>query len=134
MSGYRLRCLLDGPQVHQCSDIEATAAPATVATTRPAAGSCVADVAPVAVAGATGRTVERRRARLEAELHQHPERRIATDVANAPLRPESGEPVSVVMAVRTAEGIVAGEFTIPRERFDAALFLQFLNETSERPS
>ncbi len=77
--------------------------------------------------------LEARRAHVERELAEHPEKRVAFDVADAPLRPEPGAPVSVVLAVRTAAGIVSGELHIPRKRFDAALFLKTLEESSRRP-
>ena len=76
-------------------------------------------------------TLERRRGRLERELADHPEQRVAADVADAPVRPEGGPPVSVVIAVRTVAGIVSAELHVPRERFDAALFMRTLTETGK---
>lgn len=78
--------------------------------------------------------LERRRARVERELVEHPGQRAAIDAADSPLRPEAGKPVSVVVAIRTTAGIVSGELSVPRERFDAVLFFRTLQDTSERPS
>jgi hypothetical protein len=80
--------------------------------------------------------VHRRQARqiwVEPELLAHPELRVVFDGAHVPLEASLGEPVSVVLAVRTPVGIVSGELRIPRERFDAPLFLRVL-ETSCKPS
>jgi hypothetical protein len=90
------------------------------------------DSVPIATQG--NPDLERRRARVERELAEHREQRHASDVVDAPLRPEPGSPVSVVLAVRTAAGIVSGELHIPRERFDPALFFKTLEESSTRPS
>jgi hypothetical protein len=116
------------------------ATPATTATHRAGQGTDVADVATVAVAASLDihnsitRAVVRRQARVEADLRENPERNIAWDVADAPLHPGTGASVSVVIAVRTGVGIVSGELRIPRERFDAALFLQTLTQTAETPA
>jgi hypothetical protein len=75
--------------------------------------------------------LEHRRKKLETGLRDYPERRVATDVADAPLRPGPGTPVSVVIAVRTGAGVISGELLVPRERFDAALFLRALSQTAE---
>jgi hypothetical protein len=77
--------------------------------------------------------LDRRQAHVERELAAHPEKRVAFDIGNASLRPESGEPVSVVLALRTAAGIVSGELHIPRDRFDPALFLSTLEATARSP-
>jgi len=136
MSAYRLRSLR---QQEECTPA-ATATPATTATDRTVIGTRVANVAPVAVATPShsqisrgSQTLERRRRCLERELVAHPEQRVAVHVANAPLRVGPGEPVSVVIAVRCAAGIVSAELHIPRERFDPHLFLRSLAETSESP-
>lgn len=78
--------------------------------------------------------VEARRRRVEERLRERSEDRVAFDVADAPLKPGPGEPVSVVLAVRTAAGIVSGELRVPRDRFDAALFERALTETASLPS
>jgi hypothetical protein len=78
--------------------------------------------------------LERRRALIERDLAEHPDKRVAFDVADAPLRPEPGEPVSVVLAFRTPVGIVSGELHVPRERFEPVLFIRTLEETSRRPA
>jgi hypothetical protein len=91
-------------------------------------------------AGASPRDSERlraslqhRRAKVERQLRAHPELRIWTDADNVPLRPEPGEPVSLVIAVRTRMGIVSGELLIPRDRFDAGLVIDTLTRT-DKPS
>jgi hypothetical protein len=78
--------------------------------------------------------VRARLLKVAQQLRDRPDQRLATDVIDAPLKRGSGAPVSVVLAVRTAAGIVAGELQVPRERFDPALFLRTLTETSETPS
>lgn len=115
---FRLRCISDSASV-------ATATTATAATP-------VAKVANVAVAPTAA--IEDRRRRVERELAEHPEQRVAVEAVDAPLHAEPGEPVSVVIAVHTAVGIVSGELHVPRERFDAALFFRTLEETLRRPS
>lgn len=75
---------------------------------------------------------ETRRARVEAELLANPGRRLAFDVVDVPLNAGAGDPVSVVLAVRSSAGVASGEVHILRGRFDAALFLRAL-ETSEEP-
>jgi hypothetical protein len=75
-------------------------------------------------------TLERRRQQVERELAEHSEKRVAAD---APLRPEPGAPVSVVIACRTPAGIVSGELLVQRERFDAALFFRTLEAATGRP-
>lgn len=80
------------------------------------------------------RALEARQQEVEARLRTDQNLRIAADVADAPLRPEPGRPVSIVLAVRTAAGIVSAELHAPRERFDPALFIRYLKETSETPS
>lgn len=62
-----------------------------VSTKIDATGSAVAAVA----------TIERRRRKVERELAEHPEQRVAADAADAPLKPEPGAPVIVLLAVRT---------------------------------
>lgn len=79
-------------------------------------------------------TLERRRAYVKRELQEHGELRVSTHVQDAPLRPEPGQPISVMVAVRTTDGIVSAEYSIPRERFDIVLFTKMLEETSRRPS
>jgi hypothetical protein len=80
-------------------------------------------------------TLERRRARVVRQLQEHPDVRVGFDACNAPFAPETGEPVSVVLAIRTAStGIVSAELSVPRDRFDFVLFGQMIDETSRRPS
>jgi hypothetical protein len=67
--------------------------------------------------------IEERRRRVEEHLRAHPEQQCTFDIVNAPMRPEPGEPVSVVRAVRQGDNIVSDEVLIPREQFDFALFL-----------
>lgn len=79
--------------------------------------------------------LERRRAYVVRELLERPEQRVAFHARNAPLVAEPGNPVSVVIAVRTEKaGIVSAELSIPRDRFDWTLFCATLEETSRRPS
>jgi len=80
------------------------------------------------------RALEHRRRKVERELVEHPEQRVAFDAVGVPLRPEPGASVSVMLAVRTPVGIVSGELSISREKFDAALFFRTLRDTSQRPS
>jgi hypothetical protein len=77
--------------------------------------------------------LEYRRARAEGRLHADATLRVAFDVANAPLTPRPGEPVSVMLAVRTPGGIVSAELHIPRERWDSNLFFRTLTDTAGRP-
>lgn len=77
------------------------------------------------------RYLERRIAYCSQQLAAHPERRYQWHAAGGPLMPEPGEPVSVVLAVRLATGqVVAGELSIPRERFDGAAVQAFLDGVS----
>jgi hypothetical protein len=78
--------------------------------------------------------LDRRRAKVERELQANPSLHVAVDVANAPPRPEPGPPVSLVLALRTAAGIVSAEFLVPRERWDPVLLLETLRQTAGRPS
>jgi len=77
--------------------------------------------------------LEARRYRVERQLREHPELRVAFDAINAPLRPGPGEQVSVVLGVRCGEHILVGEITVPRERFQPALFLLTV-DPSEKPA
>jgi hypothetical protein len=85
-------------------------------------------------ADSAARALDDRRRCVEERLRKRSEDRVAFDVADAPLKPCPGEPVSVVLAVRTAAGIVSGELRVPRERFDASLFLRTLTDTASLPS
>lgn len=78
--------------------------------------------------------LEERRRKVEGQLLDSPTLRLAADVAEAPLRPEPGPPVSIVVAVRTASGIVSGELQAPRDRFDSVLFFAYLKQIPENPS
>jgi hypothetical protein len=78
--------------------------------------------------------LEQRRRKVEQQLRDTPALRLAADVTDAPLRPEPGRPVSVVIAVRTAQGIVSGEFQAPRDRFDTGVFIAYLKQIPEIPS
>lgn len=77
--------------------------------------------------------LEGRRRQVEERLRSQPALRRAFDIAGAPLTPEPGPPVSLVLAVRTDLGIVSGELHVPREKFDAVLIIQAL-EAAGRPS
>src|SRR5437016_2786028 len=77
--------------------------------------------------------VEARRARAESRLRADETLRVAFDVASAPLITYPGEPVSVMLAVRTPCGIVSAELHIPRERWDPDLFLRTVSDTAGRP-
>ena len=94
--------------------------------------STVSDVS--AKIDATGSKRLETRVRVERELAEHPEQRVVFDAIDAPLRPEPGAPVSIMLAVRTPIGIVSGELSVPRERFDAALFFKSLEESSKTPA
>ena len=134
---FRLRCL-DTPSSDGSHDT-ATATPATSATGEIGEMCCVADVATVAVASpcdtpsSATPALERRREQVERKLGAHPELRVVADALDAPLRGEPGSPVSVVIAVRTGIGIVSGELRVPRDRFDAGLFMQTLTQTVGNP-
>src|SRR5262249_7691801 len=82
----------------------------------------------------TARILKRRCRKVEAQLRADPALRVTFDSGNAPMSPEPGPPVSVVIAIRTSAGIVSAELHIPRERFDAALFFQTLEQQARRPS
>jgi hypothetical protein len=73
------------------------------------------------------RAREARRKWVLAALNETPTRRFAT-IAARPL----GEAVPVMVAIRTARGIVTGELSVPADRWDEALFLKFLQEQDER--
>ena len=86
------------------------------------------------VAAETRPALEMRGALAARRLLDDGKLRVTFDVVDAPLRSEkSGPPVSVVLAVRTPQGIVFGELHIPRERWDVVLFAQILEQTAERP-
>jgi hypothetical protein len=68
-----------------------------------------------------------RQAKVEAALLRHPDQMRAFDVADMPLKAEPGELVSVVLAVRHGQDILSGELRIPRERWDAELFLRVID-------
>jgi hypothetical protein len=135
---FRLRCL-DSPSSDGSTDA-ATATPATSATSEIGEKPGVADVATVAVAAghyiqqSVVPAVALRQALVEADLREHPDRHVAWDVTNAPLRPSPGPAVSVVIAVRTESCLVSGELHVPREQFDPALFLHTLTQTAETPA
>ena len=75
-----------------------------------------------------------RRAYVEGQLTEHPEERVAVHVAEAPLLPGPGAPVSVVIAIRTRAGTVTAELHVPRERWDPTLFMRALSDTAKCPS
>lgn len=63
--------------------------------------------------------LEKRRAFVVRELKAHPELPRTYHAHNAPLIPEAGEPVSVMLGIRGEDGVIlTGELLIPRERFD----------------
>jgi hypothetical protein len=78
------------------------------------------------------RAREARRAKVEAELRAHPELQRAFDVADAPLKAESGASVSVVLAVRHGDQILSGEVLVPREKWNSAALIAVL-ETEGKP-
>jgi hypothetical protein len=75
--------------------------------------------------------LEARRQKVEAQLLANPKLRMAADVTDAPMRPEAGRPVSIVVAIKTPQGIVSGELEAPRERFDTGVFFAYLREIGE---
>jgi TubC N-terminal docking domain len=79
-------------------------------------------------------TYEARRATVETALRSRPELRVAFDVADAPMRAESGAPVSVMLAVRHGEHILTGELHIPRQRWDMTLFVRTVDPGEESAS
>lgn len=89
---------------------------------------------PFQCAGFEPSELERRRARVECQLTEHPEQRVAMEALDAPLLPAAGEPVSLLVACRTAAGIVSAELRIPRDRFDPALIVEALEATAGRPT
>jgi hypothetical protein len=73
--------------------------------------------------------IEERRVRLQdlaQELRERPSDRCAFEVTES-------DPIAVSLAIRTITGIVVGELAIERHRWDRALFLRTLEETSRRP-
>lgn len=73
-------------------------------------------------------TIQERRAYVVQQLQREPRMHRAFSVDGAPFTPERGEPVSVVLAIRAPEGIVVGELSIPRERFNFEAFLACLEK------
>lgn len=61
--------------------------------------------------------LERRRLEVVQRLRACPGVRYSWGIVNGCLHPEPGAPVSVMLAIRTAEGIVTGELQFPREKF-----------------
>jgi hypothetical protein len=102
----------------------------------PAAGELPEHQAPASVPGAppgpaaVPDPLVSRRAFVVAELQAHPGNRYAFDVADAPLLPGPGAPVSAVLAIRTPEGIVTAELCIARERFEFAAFVAELDRAA----
>jgi hypothetical protein len=74
---------------------------------------------------------EARQTKVEAKLRTHPEMRVAFDMTDIPLEGWSGEPVSVVLAVRHGDTILSGELHIPAERWDMRAFLAVVDCGSE---
>jgi len=74
--------------------------------------------------------LEARRERVERHLLDDPTIRTDADVEGVPLDKTPGDPISVVIAVRTPQGIVSGELLIPREKWDPHLFQKYLLECS----
>ena len=104
---------------------------ATLAEARPATKEIKATEVTVPSLACPG--LEVRRAKVEGRLLADKTLRVAFDVENVPLVAGPGEPVSVLLAVRTAQGVVSGALQIPRERWDPVLFAQTLEQTAERP-
>jgi hypothetical protein len=77
--------------------------------------------------------LEERTRKVEEHLHSHPELQQTFDVEGAPLKPEPGMPVSVVLAVRHGNQITSSEILIPRDCFDMALFLQPFDAAEKPP-
>jgi hypothetical protein len=48
-------------------------------------------------------------------------------VAEPPPKAEPGEPVSIMLAVRSGADILSGELRIPRERWDVAAFIALVD-------
>jgi hypothetical protein len=75
-----------------------------------------------------------RRALVVARLEAQPDTRYAFDVQGAPLVGPARDPVSVIVAVRLADGKLAtGELSIPADRWDAATFMAYM-QAQGRPS
>ncbi len=74
----------------------------------------------------------RRRAAVVADLRVHPEARYSFDVQGAtPIGPAQAD-VSVMLGVRTADGVVAGELRVPAERWPGlALFTEYSRDCAE---
>ena len=74
----------------------------------------------------------RRRAAVAADLRAHPEARYSFDVQGAtPIGPAQAD-VSVMLGVRTADGVVAGELRVPAERWPGlALFTEYSRDCAE---
>lgn len=72
-----------------------------------------------------------RREKVEGQLQENPKLRLAADVEDAPLAPEPGRTVSIVVAVRTTDGVVSGELHAPRDRFSATDYFAYLREIGE---
>ncbi|MGA7540617.1 MAG: hypothetical protein WBW93_17810 [Steroidobacteraceae bacterium] len=103
---------------------------------------------PFSCDGYTPSALTVRRLRVEQQLQDAPALRVAADVEGAGLRlperdelgrrllapPEPAGTVSIVLAVRAAAGIVSGEMTAPRERFDTGAFFAYLRQIPEIPS
>ena len=66
------------------------------------------------------------RLRVERALLADSNKRVAFEVLEAPLNAEPGAPVSIFLAVRSAEGVVGGEMRVPREKWDLAKVLAAL--------
>jgi hypothetical protein len=63
------------------------------------------------------------------ELEAHPDNRYAWHATDAPLRPEAGAPVSLVLAIRDPSGRnISGELSVPRDQFDGDAINAFLRE------
>jgi hypothetical protein len=75
-----------------------------------------------------------RQTKVEAQLRTHPELRVAFDCENVLLQVCSGEPVSVVLAIRHGEHILSGELHIPCERWDTEVFLRTIDPGTRLPS
>ena len=78
------------------------------------------------------RALERRRAEVIARLKADPALRYSFDVQGAsPIGPAQAD-VSVMLGVRTADGVVAGELRVPAERWPGlALFTEYWRDCAE---
>jgi hypothetical protein len=85
-------------------------------------------------ANAAAAALQRRHAWCVRQLEADSEQRYTWHATDAPLRPEAGEPVSLVLAIREPSGrIISGELSVPRDQFDGDAINAFLRELASAP-